>query len=333
MSLPAVSVVIPIYNAGRYLPSAIGSMVEQTFTDWELICINDGSTDESGGILDWFAKQDRRIKVVHQSNGGIVKALNHGIELAQAALICRMDSDDLSMPTRLADQVEFMNKYSDLVAVSGTILEIDVDSEPLGLQHLPSEHEIIVQRLLTRETGLFHPASMMRTKAIRKVGGYRTQYQWIEDHDLWLRMSQIGQLGNMTELLLCYRLHPSSLTWAKSQRRSELMSQLMREAHTERGLEQADHFITATRRERSGAGPGKWARKAVRGGFPSTALKHLRCLWEQDGLSWYTLRMFAEVGLRLPAATRSHRALSSRIQVPRSTKWESAARNSCDLQP
>lgn len=323
MQQPAVSVVLPVYNAGKHLVAAIGSIVDQTFQDWELICVNDGSTDESPLVLDWFANRDARVRVIHQENGGVVSAANRGHQIARADLICRMDADDIAMPNRLSHQVDFMNNHPDHVAISGSILEIDIDSEPLGLQTLATDHETIVQRLLNRETGLFQPASIMRADAFRKVGGYRREYQWIEDHDLWLRLSQVGLLGNTNELVLCYRQHASSGTWQKSNRQRDLMTQLLHEAYAQRDLPGTERKLS-TPPSRSCAGPGKWARKAIRGGYPRTALKHLRELWKADGLTWYTLRMFAEVGLRLPAAASSNRRIPSAIRVPSFDKWRNA---------
>ncbi len=321
MSKPAVSVVLPVFNAGKYLVSAIGSIIGQTYCDWEMICINDGSTDRSPEILDWFAKKDPRIRVVHQSNAGVVAAANRGHALVQTEFVCRMDADDIAMPNRISHQVDFLCRHPDHVAVSGTILEIDTDSEPLGLQTLPPDHDTIVRRLLLRETGLFQPASIMRTDAFKKIGGFREKYQWIEDHDLWLRMSRVGQLGNTQELVLCYRLHASSCTWSMSNLRSKLMTQLICEAQAERGVQEIGREAN-TPPPRSFAGPGKWARKAIRGGYPRTALKHLRSLWKEEGLSWYTLRMFAEIGLRLPGAAAIHRNAPSSIQVPKIQVWD-----------
>ncbi len=321
MNKPAVSVVLPVYNAGKHLISAIGSIVDQSFQDWELVCVNDGSTDSSPLVLDWFAERDSRIRVVHQSNAGVVSAANRAHEMAKSELICRMDADDIAMPGRLMHQVDFMRKNSGQVAVSGAILEIDIDSEPLGLQTLANDHETIVKNLLSRGTGLFQPASIMRAEAFRAIGGFRPQYQWIEDHDLWLRMSRVGRLGNTNELILCYRLHASSCTWTMSNLRSDLMTQLMREAHAERKLKGTERALTSPP-SRALAGPGKWARKAVRGGYPRTALKHLGKLWNEKGISFYTLRMFAEVGLRLPSAANSNRKIPKAVRVPEASRWE-----------
>ena len=320
MSKPTVSVILPVYNPGKYLAPAVGSIIDQSYQDWELICINDGSTDQSRETLEWFAGQDKRIRVYHQDNAGIVAAANRGCELARADLICRMDADDISMPNRLQHQVEYMQSHPEYAAVGGSILEMDTDSEPLGLQTLPGDHDTIVARLLRRETGLFNPACIMRADAFRKIGGFRQKYLWIEDHDLWLRMSQVGRLGNTDELVLCYRLHPSSCTWSMAQLRSDLMSELMREAHAERGIEGAKRKLNSPP-VRSQAGPGKWARKAVRGGYPRTALKHLQKLWQEQGLAWYSLRMLAEVGFQLPSAIRLSRKRPDSMQVPNSDRW------------
>ena len=321
MSKPAISVVVPVYNAGKYLATAIGSIIEQTFDDWEMVCVNDGSTDGSGEILDWFSSRDPRIRVEHQSNSGVVAAANRGHELAQAEFVCRMDADDIAMPNRLAGQLAYMRSHPDCAAVSGAILEIDSNSEPLGVQRLPLDHESIVQRLLNRRTGLFQPASMMRAEAFKKIGGFRAKYQWIEDHDLWLRMRQVGQLENTEDIVLCYRLHESSCTWSMAELRSDLMSQLMREVNIDRGnINVGKEAITPP--ARSDAGPGKWARKAIRGGYPRTAIKHLMRLWKQQGLTWYTVRMFVEVELRLPSAASKNLKMESHIRVPNTDRWE-----------
>ena len=324
VSKPTVSVVLPVYNGGKFLAAAIGSIVDQSFQDWELICVNDGSTDQSSLVLDWFANRDPRIRVVHQANSGVVSAANHAHQLARAELVCRMDADDISMPDRLQHQVDFMQSNLDHVAVGGAILEIDCDSEPLGIQTLANDHETIVKRMLSRGPGLFQPASIMRADAFQSVGGFRPKYQWIEDHDLWLRMSQIGRLGNTNELVLCYRIHASSCTWTMSDRRANLMTQLMHEAHLDRKMPGLEHRFTSPP-SRSIAGPGKWARKAVRGGYPRTALKHLKRLWKENGLSLYSLRMFAEVSLRLPSAVSLNRKIPNSVRVPNEDKWNAIA--------
>lgn len=302
MHEPLVSVVMPVYNAGIFLSVALTSIIEQTFCGWEMICVNDGSTDGSGKLLDQFARQDARIRVVHQANTGIVGALNHGCELAQGPLICRMDSDDIAIPHRMERQLAFLRNAPTCVAVGGSILEIDTDGDPLCCSRLPNSHAEIESNLLHRRTGLYHPTAMLRTEALRAVGGYRKEYQWVEDHDLWLRLAQRGQLANLDEVILCYRQHSSSVCWQRSAQQRELMNGLLAEAYANRGLDLPPQLLHTGGASRSAAGPGKWARAAAKGGFPRSVAKHLRQLAQAPKTSWsYMLRMTLESTLRLCA--------------------------------
>ncbi len=321
MNSPLVSVVVPVYNAGRYLRSALGSIIDQTYSDWEMICIDDGSNDSSSEVLDEFARQYPRIQVVHQANAGIVAALNRGCSLARGTFICRMDADDIAMQDRIALQVAYMHEHPNCVATGGAILSMDADAMPLGIQRLPREHDQIVSNLLNRHTGLFHPTSMIRRSAFEAVGGYRPEYQWIEDHDLWLRLSRLGALNNSDKVVLCYRQHASSVCWKRSETQRELMNRLLAEAFSERGIAEPTEKSQA-HSARTKANPGKWARMAARGGYPKTAWKHLVELWRESGPSIYSVRMTAEVLFRLPLATAKAGWSNERVHVPNVSKWE-----------
>jgi glycosyltransferase involved in cell wall biosynthesis len=299
MADPLVSIVLPVFNAEPYLQAALASMLAQSFTDWEMICINDGSRDRGPAMLDALAEREPRVRVVHQENVGLVTTLNRGIELARGALVCRMDSDDIAMPDRLARQVAFLRDHPEHVAVGGAILKIDADSDPLGIERLASEHDDIEQALLQRRTGMFHPTTTIRRSALLAVGGYRSQYEWVEDHDLWLRLALRGQLGNLPDVVLCYRLHAGSICWQRAATQRQRMNELLAEAHALRGLTVPDELLLATDGARSAAGPGKWARMAARGLAPRTALKHLWRLWHEPAASGYRLRMTAETFARL----------------------------------
>ena len=330
MIQPSVSVVMPVYNPGKHLVAAIGSIVDQSFADWELICVDDGSTDGSPQVLEQFAKRDKRIRSIHQKNGGVVSAANRGYGLAAADWICRMDSDDVALPNMLEHQVGFMRQHPEHVAAGCAIFEMDVDSEPLGIVQLPQDHDAIVRNLLSRATGLFQPASILRKDAFLKVGGFRNEYQWLEDHDLWLRLSQVGRLANTHQVLLYYRQHASSASWQKSHRQREMMTELLRQAFLDRNMEPSTGALV-TPPSRSNAGSGKWARKAARGGFPRTAQKHLKALWNQQGLSFYTARIAAEVLLRCSLAPLSRKPSSRghvgplQFSLPSVSKWEKLA--------
>ena len=309
MEEPLISVVMPIYNAGPYLIDALASLLEQTFSRWEMLCVNDGSTDESPHILNWFASQDSRIRVLHQPNQGIVAALNLGCKQATAPWIGRMDADDVAFPDRLEKQFAYVEKHPQCVALGGAILEMDSNSRPLGIQTLPTEHDAIVKRLMTRRTGLFHPTTLIQREAFRKVGGYRLEYQWIEDHDLWLRLANVGLLANLQETLLCYRLHASSVCWKRRKIQSERMDQLL--------TMQSSH---PPQNEHAPAGPGKWARTAMRGGYPLVALNHLGQLFREQGPNRYSIRMTLELALRfVPSLLKSW--TGSQPAVPDYSSW------------
>jgi glycosyltransferase involved in cell wall biosynthesis len=299
MTDPLISIVIPIHNTEEYLRSAVKSMFAQSFTDWEMICINDGSTDRSGQILDEMAELEPRLRVVHRENQGLVRSLNFGISLARAPLICRMDGDDISMPDRLERQVAFMRQHPQHVAVGGSILKIDGDSDPLGIDRPPREHSDIERALLARQTGMFHPTTLIRASALSAIGNYRLEHEWVEDHDLWLRLSQRGRLANLDDVVLCYRLHAKSICWQRAVTQRERMNRLLSEAYAVRDLPMPASLLLQTQSHRSAAGPGKWARMAAKGFAPRTALKHLRRLWREPAALNYRLRMTAETLARL----------------------------------
>ncbi len=256
-SSPKVSILLPIYNAERFVEAALRSMMTQTYQDWEMICVNDGSRDTSGAIADRLANEDSRIRVVHQTNCGLVRSLNRGIDMVRGPYVARMDADDIAMPDRLAQQVAYLDSQSQCVAVGGAILKIDVDSDPLGIDRLPQQHMDIERALLERRTGLFHPTTMLRTDALRSVGGYRPQYEMVEDHDLWLRLAERGQLANLSSVVLCYRLHAGSICWQRASRQRTLMNQLLEETYAKRGLVMPQDLL---RSEDGGVArrPGKW---------------------------------------------------------------------------
>jgi glycosyltransferase involved in cell wall biosynthesis len=326
---PLISIVMPVYNGGRFLVDAIASIIEQSLHDWELICVNDGSTDDSLSLLDWFADEDSRLRIINQPNLGIVAALNGGCAIARAPLICRMDCDDVALPDRLEKQATFMRKNPTCTVVGGAILEIDKDSDPLGVSRLPQHHDEIVDRLLHRRTGHFHPTTMIRAEALEAVGGYRKKFQWIEDHDLWLRLARRGTLANLPDPLLCYRQHAGSVCWQRSAEQRVLMSELLREAHAVRGMVPPRDDLSIAGSERTPAGPGKWARLAAKRGYARSAWKHLSALRRSQASNSYKARMHAEVLLRL-AWQQSHAWFRRRptLNVPQFPQWHRLASES-----
>ena len=303
----------------------MASILAQSFTDLEVVCVNDGSSDETPRILDWFAEQDSRVRVLHQANSGIVGALNTACEAARAPLLARMDADDCALPNRIETQFQWMNDHPQCVVCGAGILEVDSDGDPLCVSRLPEQHDLIVDNLLHRRTGHFHPSTMIRAEALRQVGGYRSEYEWVEDHDLWLRLSQIGELNNLPDILLCYRQHAQSVCWSRSDKQRTLMNDLLSEHYQARGIRVPDGVIADTSQTRSPAGAGKWARAAAKGGFVTSARKQLVALNGSSAKLSYKLRMNAEVLFRLMLSRILGREESSvEPSIPSFESWHKA---------
>jgi GT2 family glycosyltransferase len=207
-STPAISVLMPVYNAGRFLAPALESVLGQTFADFELIAIDDGSSDGSGKVLADVAARDPRVRVISQRNLGIVAALNRALELARAPLIARMDADDICRPDRFGKQVAYMEHHPEIAAVSGAMDVIDESDIYLRTDAFPTLPDAIDSELLHRSC-VCHPAVMARAAALRALGGYRSNVQYAEDYDLWLRISEAGRIANLPDVLLSHRVHPT----------------------------------------------------------------------------------------------------------------------------
>jgi glycosyltransferase involved in cell wall biosynthesis len=211
MTSPLVSVVLPVRNGAGDLPKAIETILTQTFTDFELIVINDGSTDGTAAVLD--AIRDPRLHVVHQENAGLSRALNRGISLARGRYIARQDHDDWARPTRLEKQVAFMEANPDF-ALLGTCAEIWIGDEPSGRVHdFPTEDAVLRFELLFHNP-FVHSSVMMRKSALEAVGGYTTDpaRQPPEDYELWSRLARRYKIANLPERLTIYREVPASVS-------------------------------------------------------------------------------------------------------------------------
>ena len=218
-----VSVVMSVFNGERFLGEAVESILAQSFADFELIVINDGSSDASGKILDTFRKQDPRVCVYEQENKGLVESLNRGCSLAQGRYIARMDADDIAIPERLALQVGFMEESPTVGVLGGAVQIVNKAGKGLTISRNPSsDHDI--RAALLHGSPFWHPTVLMRKDALDKVGGYRKAFVEAEDYDLWLRLAEHYQLRNLDSVLLKYRLHPFQVSVTK--RKQQVLSSL-----------------------------------------------------------------------------------------------------------
>jgi glycosyltransferase involved in cell wall biosynthesis len=216
---PAVSVLIPVYNGGKFFRAAVESVLAQTFRDFECLILNDGSTDGSGAVADELARNDSRVRVVHRENRGLVATLNELVAAARGELIARMDADDLCMPTRLEKQVDFFSRRPETVCLGSSHWLIDERDRSITVIRPPGDDASIQRLALAGHTAICHPSAMMRTASVRDLGGYRDEFYPTEDLDLWLRLGEIGALANLTEPLICYRMHSASISGQATQGR------------------------------------------------------------------------------------------------------------------
>lgn len=288
-----VSVIIPVHNAARYLTAAIDSVLSQSYRELEIIAVDDGSTDASGIILASCAARDSRIRVITRRNTGIVGALNDGIAAAHGDLIARMDADDISLPQRLERQAAYLTDHPECVAVGTDVLYTDTEGAPL-IQHHPSEHhDGIMEQLLGGNGGaLIHPTIMARSRSIEEAGGYRERYQWIEDLDLYLRLSELGRLANLPDVHLHYRQHLQSVNYTRRDR-DTLRLELLASRRQALGLPSLVPELSKTQSYHAGDWRRHWAYDAARGGNWASARKNARkalLLSPFDRRNWQCLR-------------------------------------------
>ncbi|GBO52273.1 glycosyltransferase [Pseudanabaena sp. lw0831] len=210
-----VSVLLPVYNGGLTLSQAIASILCQNMTEFELIIIDDCSTDNSASIIRQYAEKDSRINpVFHDVNIGLARTLNEGLSLAQSDFVARMDQDDESLPQRLRIQHDYMHGHPEVTVVGSYVYHMGAKQEFDRLVELPSEAEQIKQTLLQYNC-MYHPSVMMRRNKICDLGGYQAEFKNAEDYDLWLRVSKIYPLTNITEPLLRYRFSVTGMTLSR----------------------------------------------------------------------------------------------------------------------
>jgi glycosyltransferase involved in cell wall biosynthesis len=208
-----VSVVMAVYNAERYLREAIDSILNQTMPALELIIVCDPSTDCTPEILNEYMARDERVRVItNKSNVGLAGSLNAGIEAARAELIARQDADDLSHPTRLERQVEFLKSRPDAAVVGTSSHVVDEKGNTVGSLIVQGTEPDKLREVLRRGCPFTHGSVVMRRQPLHEVGMYRVGFQGSEDYDLWLRMSEGHNLTGMPELLYSYRITPEQVT-------------------------------------------------------------------------------------------------------------------------
>lgn len=216
---PTVTVLMPVYNGGRYLEVAIQSILQQTLKDWEFLIIDDGSTDSTPQILNEYARRDHRFTIVRNSeNIGIPQSLNKGISLSSGKYLARMDSDDISLSDRFEKQVDYLERHP-FIGICGTWVKTTGSRKNIIIKY-PRNHDTIVCAQLFA-SALAHPSVMMRRDTLEKHGlMYSTQFPYAQDYEFWVRCSNHTRLANLDEVLLILRQHDNKIGEKKKQDQS-----------------------------------------------------------------------------------------------------------------
>jgi len=291
LQVPQVSVLMPVRNGRPYVRIAIESVLGQSFRDFELIVLDDGSDDGTLLELNDIAQQDRRVCVVPLPRSGMRIAVNHGLELARAELIARMDADDICEPSRLEQQIAFLQKHPHVVALGAFAWAIDPDGDRLYPIDLPTKHEDMRSRLLNGSNCFIHPAVMYRKDGVVQVGGYQDDYP-TDDYGLWLRLSEIGELANIPKYLLQYRVAAKESSIDKHRQQLAAAERILAEHYRSRGLGTpptlpADYSPQSVPRIHH-----HWAMSAAKHRQWSASRKHSRAAIMQEPTNihaWWTL--------------------------------------------
>lgn len=219
---PAISVLMPAYNAQKYIAAAIDSILEQTFADFEFIIIDDGSSDKTASIIEEYAKKDDRIVFLQNSqNLKISQALNQGLEIAKGKFVCRMDADDWSYPERLRVQMDFMKAYPNVVICGADIEVCDQNLNLLNTRTYPNTDSQIRGRIF-KINPFAHPVTFYQAEIAKEAGGYDANFNLAEDYDLYFRMGKFGEFANIPKVLLKLRTHAQSLSTQNISQQSRL---------------------------------------------------------------------------------------------------------------
>ncbi|WP_190287813.1 glycosyltransferase family 2 protein [Massilia sp. NR 4-1] len=236
--MPAVSVIMPAYNAAAFLNQAIDSILMQTFSDFELIVINDGSSDETAALL--AQQRDPRVRVIHNAgNRGLIYTRNLGIDLARAPYIAFLDSDDLAYPTRLQRQHAYLEQHPDVAAVGCWSQPIDAAGQPRPYQwRLPGDSEFVKATLLFRAY-ISTPAFFVRSDVMRALR-FSPEHDLAEDYDMYTRGVQQYRFVNLPEVLIAIRIHGNNITRLQRGRLAQHITAINRDQLRRLGIEASE---------------------------------------------------------------------------------------------
>lgn len=201
---PTISIIMSVYNGEQYLRKSIESILNQTFSDFEFIIINDGSSDRTPEILSDYERKDKRVRVFNQSNMGLTVSLNHGIAYAKGKYIARMDCGDISMPTRIEKQLQYLVNNEKTGIVGTHFSYINDDGKITNTVYRPVENGFL-KWLLLFYNPIPNALAMFRLDLANRIGGYDLRYRYAQDYDFLCRISEVTDISLVPEVLFLVR--------------------------------------------------------------------------------------------------------------------------------
>ena len=211
---PAITVAMSVYNGERFLAAAIDSVLGQSFSNFEFLILDDGSTDATASILRCYERADPRVRPIIRENRGLVASLNELLAVARAPIVARMDADDICRPNRFERQIAYLAQHADHGVVGSWSEDMGEHGEPMfrtGADH-PVTHDEVLEAIADGQQVICHPAAMYRRDVVLSVGGYHSAFRHCEDYDLWLRLASVTKLGNIPERLVRYRRYDGQVS-------------------------------------------------------------------------------------------------------------------------
>lgn len=306
-SVPRVSVIMPVYNAGPFVGQALKSILGQTFGNFELIIVDDGSSDRSGEIIRSF-DDERIVRIENGRNLGLTVSLNAALKKSRGEFIARQDADDLSLPERLAKQIAYLDSHPTVGLVGCAFSVINEAGRPLtDIRTVVEPGEI--SALLLQRNPIAHGTAVFRRACLEQTGFYRQEFRYAQDYDLWLRIAEVAEIANVPDQLYQWRITRGSITLRKK-RLQDRFSRLAVELAFQRRTNGKDRLQTA--------GPGNCRRQDL---APRTRPNRRKAADDYRFCGWLAM----ESGDRRLALSLAFKALAA--DPLRTANWKTAIRN------
>lgn len=214
MGTPPISILMACYNSEQFLQESLPCILNQTFQDFEVVVVDDGSTDGTLELLNEYAKHDKRIIILTKEHSGLTDSLQYGLNAAQGEWIARWDADDLADPKRLEQQFTYLQEHPDIVLIGSGCVEIDTLGKVIKKHIYPSDHETLVHNLRQLRKFFPHSSALFNRRKALSVGGYRQRFTYAQDRDLWLRLAEVGKIACLQAPLVYLRRHENTISYS-----------------------------------------------------------------------------------------------------------------------